>query len=396
MEKGAPPLFNGSTYTVRNPRETAQLRGRLKPGDTVVFAGGEWRDAAVRLRASGTAAHPILFRAQSPATVFTGTSSAAFMGANLVVQGLTFRRGRVSRDEFTVFRLGDGDANPCDRCIADHIAIDDYNSAPGGYDTRKVFYVVLHGRDITVANSSFTAKKNLGTMISADLPAAGAQRLLFVKNFVSGFGAAREDRSGNHKLIQLGASEVSTRSAFAAILGNVFERATGENETISLKASDVIVRGNLFRANRGTLNLRSANRVLVENNIFDGAGTASMGGVRISGRGHWIVRNRFANLVKPMDDYYWPIAIHTAHDAELRDNAEDYAQARDVVIAGNRFDNDNLPPIIMGIYPDAAVGRTLMPKDIYLLGNRFAGPGPIFYVGGRQLYPRIFLRGNTE
>ena len=398
VESGASArLFTGQRYTVRNAQDLAQLRGKLKPGDEVVLANGEWPDIAFSLHADGTEAHPIYIHAQSDAgAVFTGTGSAAFSGSHLVVRGLAFRRGAVVRDQFVVLRLGDGDANPCDRCVADRITIDAYNSAPEGYDTIKVLYLVLVGRDITVANSFLGNKKNTGTMISASqLPAcpqdAGGcyQRLLFVKNDISGFTAAKPDPNGDHKLIQLGWSAVSTRSAYSAILDNVFEHATGENETISLKASDVVVRGNLFRANRGVLNLRSTNRVLVENNIFDGAGIDGMGGVRVEGAGHWIVHNLFKNLDHPSDYYYWPIAIHTASDEDLKDKAEDYARVKDLVIAGNRFENDLSPPIALGIYPDAAHGRVLLPKNVFLLGNSFSRPGAIFFVGGPAQYGAI-------
>lgn len=359
----------GRVHVVRTVRDVEALRPA--PGDEIVFASAEWRDAAIGLHADGTPQSPVIVSAQAGA-VFTGTSSAAFSGSNVVVRGLKFERGAVVRDDFVVFRLGDGANNPCNHCAADGVVIDGYNSAPRDYDTIKVFYMVLAGSGITVANSTLANKKNAGTMIAAEEP----HDYLFLKNRISGFSAGAREGDKNHKLMQLGWSGVGTHPSYSALIGNVFERATGENETISIKASDVVVRGNTFRANRGTLNLRSANRVLVENNVFDGTGAAGMGGVRIEGRGHWIVHNLFRRLVAPENYFYWPIAIHAASDEELRDGAEDYARVKDVVIAGNRFEHDNMPPIAFGIYADPARSRTLAPKNVFLIGNLFSGSGP--------------------
>ncbi|HWA89892.1 MAG TPA: chondroitinase-B domain-containing protein [Rhizomicrobium sp.] len=365
---------HGRSFEVRNAGALKMLR--LAPGDTVVLAGGEWRDADLQLHAEGTAANPVTVRAAKD-VVLTGRSQAAFTGRYLVVRGLTFRRGAVARDNFVVFRLGNGADDACDHCVADRLTIDGYDSAPSGYDTLKIFYMVLIGKEITVANSFLGNKHNLGTMISHSVP----DRFLFLNNKVSGFAAGRAPSKGDRMLMQLGWSEVGPHPSHSVLMGNTFERDVGENETVAVKTSDVVIRDNTFRANVGTLNLRSANRVLVAHNVFDGAGQPGMGGVRIEGGRHWIVNNLFKGLVRPQNYYYWPIAIHVARDEELREGANDYARVKDVVIAGNRFEDDNAPPIAFGIYPDPARGRTLAPQNVYLLDNDFvrSGPAPVFY-----------------
>ena len=427
-------LFNGQVYRVANGQELQRLHGKLKPGDQIVLADGEWADQRLLVQATGTAEHPILVRSEHPGGAkFTGTSSGEIDGAYVIVYGVDFVRGAVTRDGFTVFRLGDGPKKPCDFCLADRIRIDGYNSAPERYDTVKTFYVVLDGQDITVANSFFGNKENLGTMISPDLPAVTEacpqlvdssggcfQRLLFVNNTVSGFskGHHHDPDNGEYKLMQLGWSGISTHSAFSILEGNVFEYADGANETISIKASDVVIRENRFHANEGTLNLRSANRVLIENNVFDGDGQVSMGGVRIEAKDHWVVHNLFKNLVKPMDDYYWPVAIHTASEPELTDSYEDYAQVRNVVIADNLFENDEDPAIAIGIYPDPKQHRILLPTDLFILDNVFSGgafsPGvsaggpnaaakpnpagnlPLRFEGGAERYKAVVVQGNRR
>jgi hypothetical protein len=390
-------LFDGTLYTVHSAADVAKLNRKLKPGDQVVFGPGDWSAADIVLHADGTPDHPIDISA-APGVVFTGTALADFSGSNLVVRNLVFRKGAVTRDNFVVFRLGEGGGHTCDRCIADRIVIDGYNAAPA--NDVKIFYLVLDGRDITVANSTFANKITAGTMLSPGLPSGSCtpgtcfQRLLFVNNTVSNFAAGRAGDDGNHKFMQLGWSGVSTQSAYSVLMGNTFEGDVGENETVSLKASDIVVRGNTFRANRGVLNLRSTNRVLVEDNTFDGTGVTSMGGVRIEGRGHWIVHNLFRHLVQPANNFYWPVSLLDASDENLRDGASDYARVQDIVIAGNRFEGDESPPILVGTFPDPARARTLLPRNVLVLDNTFSGPAHIGFIGDRTQYQGIVERGS--
>ncbi|MBV8889398.1 MAG: right-handed parallel beta-helix repeat-containing protein [Alphaproteobacteria bacterium] len=410
-------LFNGTLHKVSSAKDLKALRGKLQPGDQVVLADGTWKDQDIVVEGNGTPEHPIIVRADHLGAVkLTGTSSAVFYGANLIVYGLAFVDGGIYRQEAAVFRLGDGPKKPCNGCIADRIAIDGYNTDPAQWDTIKNHWVVLQGRNITVANSAFTNKQNLGTMISPDLPLPSDecpqwadsqgdcfQHLLFINNTVSGFSKNHhhDPDNGEYKLIQLGWSGISTRSAYSVLEGNLFEYADGSNETLSIKASDVIIRKNRFHANIGTLNLRSSNRVLIENNVFDGDGQTSMGGVRIEAKDHWIVHNLFKNLIKPTGYDYWPIAIHTASEEELTDNYEDYARVKNVVIADNLFDHDEVPTIAVGIFPEPKQNRLLLPKNLYILDNTFHIAAndrrcavPVFFEGGADKYENIVLKDN--
>jgi poly(beta-D-mannuronate) lyase len=356
--------FTGTSYLVRNAADVAGLAHRLKPGDEVVIADGEWRNRNLAIGADGSAEHPILIRAQTRGgAVFTGTSSVAIWGSNIVVSGLSFRGGVTPRNNFVVFRLGNGKARPCDACIADHIAIDGTGATPRNPDPMRTLFMVLGGHDITVANSALTNKASDGAMVEADLPAT---RLLFIGNLASGFEVP-SPLIGD-RVMQLGGAD-ATQSAYAVIAGNTFEHITGDNNTIAIKASDVIVRGNTFRANRCMLDIRSGNRALIEGNLFDGAGIPGMGGVLLSGKGHWVVHNTFRGLYGPANDYCAPVGASAGADEDLRDGAEDFARVKEAVIAGNRFENCAAPLVSLGIYPRPALGRTLLPKDVFVLGN---------------------------
>jgi poly(beta-D-mannuronate) lyase len=379
-------LFPGRRHRVADARQFNALSGKLAPGDQVILAEGTWSDSTLRLDAQGSEARPILIAAETPGeTVLTGTSSALFSGSNLIIRGLTFRDGLVARDGHTVLRLGNSAREPCHGCIVDLVTIDNVNAAPERRGQYKSYYLIFFGRDITIANSVFRGKRDPGTMVyqagacALVAPAAAEclQGLLFVDNVLADFEVAAPEGKddGAFKLVQLGSSEVAAYSAFSTLIGNTFEKANGTNSLVSIKQSDVIIRGNTFRDYRGTLNLRSANRVLVEDNVFDGSAESGMGGVRMEGSGHWIVHNRFKNLVDPYNDYFAPVALHTAAQENLTNNMQDYARAKDIVIAGNRFDGVEFPAIYMGIFPRPKIGRTLNPDDVYILGNSFDAKG---------------------
>ena len=68
---------------------------------------------------------------------------------------------------------------------------------------------------------------------------------------------------------------------------NLFEKADGDNEAISVKSSDNIVRYNTLRNSRGEITLRHGNRNRVDGNFIIGG----ISGIRFFGNDHVIVNN---------------------------------------------------------------------------------------------------------
>ena len=55
---------------------------QAQPGDTIVMADGDWKDAGIVFRAKGTAEAPVTLRARTPGkVVLSGESSLRFVGA---------------------------------------------------------------------------------------------------------------------------------------------------------------------------------------------------------------------------------------------------------------------------------------------------------------------------
>jgi poly(beta-D-mannuronate) lyase len=366
------PLFNGVKRVVSSAAQINALK--LKPGDQVVLKNGVWTDQSIAVRfATGTFDHPILFRPESPGGVtLTGASQMYVDGRNVIVDGLKFAGGRprAGAASMTVLQMG-SKARPCDACIVRGVTVDDFNApdAVARSTWVKVFFLSVAGKDDTVADSIFKNKLNCGKMLAAEeIPAHGRgyQRLHVLGNTFQD----QPHLSGENgfEAVQLGYSGVVTDSAYSVFEGNTFERASGEIETVAVKISDVIFRKNVFRANYGMLSLRACNRVLLEDNLFDGSGLDGMGGVRVTGAGHWIAGNRLENLRKPAGSFLRPIVLQKGDVEDLEKDNPAYSRVKDAAIVGNVFLDDD-----KGILIGAAgsTNPTLSPKGVFVERNSF-------------------------
>jgi poly(beta-D-mannuronate) lyase len=156
--------------------------------------------------------------------------------------------------------------------------------------------------------------------------------------------------------------------------GNVFEKCDGETEIVTLKASDVVVRGNKFLGCQGALVLRHGDRVQVLDNVFDGEDRPNTGGVRLSGADHVITGNIFRNLSQPKDYYTWTISMMAASAENVADDMEGYGRAKNVLIANNRFEHCE-KRIAVGIYPRPEYA--LLPQNITVRENEFVGDNKV-------------------
>jgi len=363
-------LFKGKVHVARNAKEVRASSEKLRPGDQLVLAGADWKDARFTFAGRGTAEAPILVRPEKPGSVvFSGAAEVAFHGSHLVIMGLEFKDATVTKKGTTIFRLGSGKEKPADNCIVNRIKIENCNSPDrADWPKARTFYLSVQGPDNTIANSTFADLQNFGQMLAAqDLPATGLQRLHILNNrFIN---RPKLDEQNGYEIIQIGWSGEKARSAGSLIQGNHFERCDGENETITLKASDVFVRSNTFAGCQGVLCLREADRVLVQDNVFDGRGRPKTGGVRIAGADHVIIGNTFRNLKAPGSFYYWPISMMCA-DVETSGASVGYGRVKNILIARNRFERNDRR-IAAGIYPRPQY--PLLPQNIRVMGNVFIG-----------------------
>lgn len=366
-------LFKGKLYPVYNTKEIIALSGKLSPGDQLVLMGTDWQNAQFTFAGHGTAEAPILIRPdRAGSVVFSGSSAVAFEGAHLIITGLEFRNVAMTRDGATVFRLGVDKNRPADNCIVNRITIEDCNSqASADWPRLHTWYLTAdYGRDNTVANSTFAGRRNIGEIIGVmHLPPGELLRLHILNNHFK--NRPKLDDQDGYEAIQIGQMEDGARSVGALIQGNTFEYCDGENEIITLKGSDIVVRNNTFAGCQGVLSLRTARRVLVQGNVFESRGRPNTGGVRMQGWGHVIIENIFRDQNRPQAMTYWPVSMMTADNEEYGDkNLEGYGRSKHILIARNRFEHCENRIAVGVIY---GPGYPLLPKDIQAHDNVFVG-----------------------
>ncbi len=107
------------------------------------------------------------------------------------------------------------------------------------------------------------------------------------------------NRENGHETIRTGGNDLgaSGRSSFTIIEDNLLERCSGEDELMSLKSSDNIVRRNTLINCRGAICFRLGNRSEASGNIIiateDGPG---FGGIKLFGFEHRVFDNYFEGL----------------------------------------------------------------------------------------------------
>ncbi|MEV6621977.1 polysaccharide lyase 6 family protein [Amycolatopsis sp. NPDC051106] len=244
---------------------------KANPGDTIVLADGSYSaGSTLSIKRSGTTSAPVTVAAEhtGKATI-TGSKTFAFASgvSNVVLRGFKFRGGaslsvpagashnRLTRNDFQL--TGDGN------------------------------WVTVSGDDTVVDRNVFQNRTSQGVFLQILGPSgAMAKRVHVHHNYFFNHQFAG---SNGGESIRLGLSDRQSYSANALIENNLFEKADGDSEAISVKSSDNVVRYNTIRDSKGYIVLRHGNRSVVEGNLLFGSG------IRFHGNDHKIVDNHVAN-----------------------------------------------------------------------------------------------------
>ena len=152
---------NAASWLVHDAAEFATAAAALQPGDEIVLADGTWTDARLLLKGQGTAAAPIVLRAQTPGKVIlSGGSDLRLAGSYLQVSNLVFRNGYTPGDAVVAFRESS-------KAVASHsrvtgLVIDDYSN-PDGSD--QDYWVSLYGSNNRLDHSQLRGKTNAGPTV---------------------------------------------------------------------------------------------------------------------------------------------------------------------------------------------------------------------------------------
>ena len=235
-------------------------------------------------------------------------------------------------------------------------------------------YLTLAGSDHQADYNTFQNKNSMGRFIAVrGFENQIAQRLWIHHNYF--FNFPYQGGSNGAEPFQFGLSGLSLSSSNSIVEYNLFEECYGENEMISVKASDVILRYNTIRNCPAQFTLRHGNRCFVYGNYF-----INTPGIRIFGDDHIIHSNYFEGC---------SLAINVGNGgAEVADGAPLTSHDRpdNVLIAFNTMVN-NQRNIVQTARPNG-LGATSV-KVIY---NVIQGGGPAAEITGP--YINALWKGN--
>ncbi|WP_329787174.1 polysaccharide lyase 6 family protein [Lentzea sp. DG1S-22] len=141
--------------------------------------------------------------------------------------------------------------------------------------------------DVQVDHNTFSNRSNEGVYLQVTGPGSEIAKRTWIHH--NHFYNHSFTGTNGGESIRLGYSHKQLKSAYAVIEHNLFEKANGDSEAISVKASDNTVRFNTIRDSRGYLVLRHGNRTTVEGNLLFGSG------IRFHGNDHRVFNNYVQN-----------------------------------------------------------------------------------------------------
>jgi parallel beta-helix repeat protein len=273
----------------------AKAISKLGPGATIVVADGTHTTARpIRIEGKrGTAEAPITVRAEHRGKAVIG-GLAGFLVRDcehLILEGFDFAH---DSDQNAVL------LENCRHVRVTRSAFHLQPSAKPRHIERWVFVIGTHSGNNRIDHNLFEHKVNPGSFVfvrgdDAELICSQHDRVdhNYFRDVAYGGGPKRFEtiRTGGN---DLGASG---RGNLATIEYNLLERCSGEQEIMSLKSSDNIVRGNTLLNCRGSICLRLGNRNVVTGNfVITTDGGPGHGGVKLYGFDHRVFNNYFCGL----------------------------------------------------------------------------------------------------
>lgn len=274
-------------YLAKDSKDFKAKVKRLKPGDHLIMANGNWKDFEILFTGEGTEQEPIVLRAQEKGKVIlSGQSNLRLRGKHLVVKGLVFKDGYSPTHTVIAFRQNK--ENLAYHSRVTEVVIDNYNK-PERFDNDH--WVLMYGKHNRFDHNHLQGKRNKGVTFAVRLDTEDSRENhhRIDHNY---FGPRPILGANGGETFRIGTSHYSLSNSRTVVENNYFDRCNGELEIISNKSGHNIFRGNVFFESRGTLTFRHGHDNIAENNVFLGNKAEHTGGIRIINR-RQTVRNNY-------------------------------------------------------------------------------------------------------
>ena len=357
-----PPTRAPRTVSVASMPALSTALSQAAPGDHISVAAGVYSSGTIKVSRSGTAAAPITISAASIGqTEISGSAKLQLAGvSHVVVQGFVF-------DSSAGLDVPVGAA-------ANRITRNTFQGNKTGA------YLNVSADNTEVDHNTFQNKKTAGVYLQIGGPGAHgmAKNVHIHHNYF--FNHQFKGANGGES-IRLGLSGRQHGDARAVVEYNLFEKADGDSEALSVKSSNNIIRYNTFLNSRGTLSLRHGWGTLVEGNFILGG----QSGIRFFGNNHTIINN----VVQGSAGQPFEVG-----GGEIRDDTGSttaHEAADHCVVAYNTLVGTGGDVITFGS------GKKFPPSDITLANNIVVGKGggAITGTGGALKFANNMLFGAT-
>lgn len=365
-----PQQAYAATVTVKSDYELGLALAQANSGDTVLLEAGSYYGGD-DFHVSAIPSNPVTVAPVERGTVyFRGTFT--FLGRGLVLDGIDFRDGGE-----LVFGTGDGGVDAesmrVTNCTFDNLS------------TARWLQVKEGARKITIDHNAFTNKNTKGQLLQIRPSASAGINHVVRNNYFANI--AYGGGENQYETIQVGQNGITDRNIQTRVLieQNLFERADGEGELISIKTSGNEVRYNTFRKSRGALVFRHGHDNRAEGNFFFGEGVSSTGGIRFQGDNNVIINNYFEDIIGSgarssitIMDGVDPMCFEVPSNSCYceREDAVCYDIVEGVLIAFNSFVNSSA--VRVG-HNHSSGSNKYSPRDVVFANNVFYRTGESGY-----------------
>jgi hypothetical protein len=252
---------------VASVQQLSTAVGAAVAGDVITVAPGRFSGGTIKVNGSGTADAPIRITAASVgATELSGDTTIDLTNSShVVVEGFVF--------------TGEAGINVPPSALATRITRNTFGNKSGAV-------LSVAANDTEVDHNTFQNKTSAGVYLQVNGPGAHdmAKNVHIHHNY---FYNHQFKGANGGESIRLGLSGRQHGDARALVEYNLFEKADGDSEALSVKSSNNTIRWNTFRNSRGTLSLRHGWGTTVDGNIIIGGSS----GIRFFGNNHTIINN---------------------------------------------------------------------------------------------------------
>jgi poly(beta-D-mannuronate) lyase len=316
--------INAKVYHISSAQEFKAVQALLAPGDEVEIKNGNYTDWALAISSKGTAAKPIIIRAEKPGMViFSGnvtTPVFKVLGDYIFIKGIGFKNGVLSKTGVLI------ELNASNNC-----QISNCSFSANRVSSQFTPLVIISGNGNTnvVEGCSFTS--NIDNQdIQVKITKESFPKFTLIENNVFSDKTKVSWKNGNGgECVQVGQDPVllGNQRPETTVRKNRFIHCNGENEVISNKSSGNKYLNNYFEDNDGELVMRGGHDCIIADNTFKG-GT---GGIRINGTNHGIINNKIDGIQTAIRLMYGM--------AKGKEEIGFYIAASDCTIKNNRISN---------------------------------------------------------